>query len=219
MPMNEILPDGNGADSTGDFVNLGAGRSRGIEVFLQKKFSNQWYGTFSYSHSISEGIDPRKDEVEYYPWDYDYTDVMSLIGGYKIRYMDYDWYKQYRESSVAKFTSWFPLAPADEYEVSFRIRYAGGKPFTPKTYSQRYRKWYVDANQDYNTERMDDYLRFDIMILQRFYYEKVNLVAFWDIMNVMNRDNPWDYVYNADGTKDIALQYKTFPIGGVTLEF
>ena len=219
MPISEVLTDLNGADSSGDFVNQGAGRSQGFELFLQKKFSKNWYGTFSYSHSVSEGIDPRKPEAEYYPWDYDYQDVVSLIGGYKIRYMDYDWYNKYKETIFAKASSWFPLAPADEYEVSFRIRYAGGKPYTPKVYSQRYRKWFVDATQDYNTERMDEYLRFDIMILQRFYFEKMNLVAFWDIMNVLNRDNPWDYVYNADGTKDIALQYKTFPIGGITLEF
>jgi hypothetical protein len=75
------------------------------------------------------------------------------------------------------------------------------------------------TSDDYNTERMDDYLRFDLMLLQRFYFEKLNLVAFWDIMNVFNRDNPWDYVYNEDGTKDIALQFKTFPVGGITLEF
>ena len=75
------------------------------------------------------------------------------------------------------------------------------------------------TSDDYNTERMDDYLRFDLMLLQRFYFEKLNLVAFWDIMNVFDRDNPWEYTYKEDGTRDIALQYKTFPVGGITLEF
>ncbi|MBT3228580.1 MAG: TonB-dependent receptor [Candidatus Marinimicrobia bacterium] len=220
MPMEEILTNPNtGADSTGDFVNAGSGRSRGFELFLQKKFSNNWYGTFSYSHSVSEGIDPRKEETEYYPWDYDYGDVVSLIGGYKIRYMDYEWYNKYKKTTMAKATSWLPLAPADEFEISFRLRYSGGKPVTPKTYNHAVRKWYVYSNDDWNTERMAEYLRFDVMILQRFYFEKMNLVAFWDIMNVFNRDNPWDYVYNENGTKDIALQFKTFPIGGITLEF
>lgn len=220
MPMQEILINPNtGADSTGDFTNLGAGRSKGFELFLQKKFSHNWYGTFSYSHSISEGIDPRKLETTYYPWDYDYRDVVSLIGGYKIRYMDYEWYNQYKETLMAKMTSWLPMAPADEFEISFRLRYTGGKPYTPKTYNHSVRKWYTYAADDWNTERMGDYLRFDLMMLQRFYMEKFNMVAFWDFMNVLNRDNPWDYVYNADGTKDIALQFKTFPVGGIILEF
>jgi len=219
MPVNEYLVDRNGNDSLGTLKNLGEGRSKGIEFFLQKKFSSNWYGTFSYSHSISEGVDPRKSGTVYYPWDYDYRDVMSLVGGYKIRYMDYRWYQRYKETTLASMTSWIPLAPADEYEISFRLRYAGGKPYTPRIYDHNHRRWYTSSSADWNTHRMGDYIRFDIMLLQRFYFEKMNLVAFWDIMNVLNRDNPWDYVYNEDGTRDIALQYKTFPVGGITLEF
>jgi len=219
MPMEEILVDRDGTDSLGDFRNIGAGRSEGIEFFIQKKFSNNWYSTFSYSHSVSEGLDPRKEEKVYYPWDYDYRDVVSLVGGYKIRYMNYEWYNRYKKTIFASATSWLPLAPADEFEISFRLRYAGGKPYTPKTYNHNYKKWYINNSDDWNTERMGEYYRFDIMLMQRFYYEKLNLVAFWDIMNLFNRDNPWAYVYNEDGTRDIALQFKTFPIGGITLEF
>lgn len=219
MPMQAFLTDRNGNDSLGDFGNIGAGRSRGVEFFVQKKFSNNWYSTLSYSHSISEGVDPRKEGKVYYPWDYDYRDVISLVGGYKIRYMDYAWYNRYKQTLFASFTSWLPLAPSDEFEISFRLRYAGGKPFTPRTYDHNYRRWYVNSANDWNTERMGDYLRFDIMLLQRFYLERMNLVAFWDIMNVLNRDNPWEYVYKENGTKTTALQFKTFPIGGITLEF
>lgn len=223
MPVPEILVDRNGADSLAGYRNLGAGRSSGFELFYQKKFSNQWYGTFSYSHSISEGIDPRKETTVYYPWDYDYRNVVSLIGGYKIRYMDYDWYQKYRTTGMASATSWLPFAPADEFEISFRLRYSGGKPYTPKTYNHNFREWYTLASADYNTKRMPEYVRLDVMLLQRFYMSKdglvKNLVAFWDIMNVLNRDNPWEYVYKEDGTRDVALQFKTFPVGGITLEF
>ena len=47
----------------------------------------------------------------------------------------------------------------------------------------------------------------------------MNMVAFWDIMNVFNRDNPWATVYKEDGSTDMAWQYKTFPVGGIILEF
>ena len=221
MPMQEVLSDSsNGnADSLGSFANIGAGRSKGFEFFMQKKFSHNWYGSFSYSYSISEGVDPRKSGTVYYPWDYDYRQVVSLIGGYKIRYMDYDWYQKYKPTVMAQATSWLPFAPSDEFEISFRLRYTGGKPYTPKSYNHNLRKWYTYASQEWNTQRMQDYWRFDIMLLQRYYFQKVNLVAFWDIMNVFDRDNPWDYVYKDDGTKEIALQFKTFPVGGITLEF
>ena len=208
------------SDESGGWVNAGAGHSYGIELFIQKKFSNHWYGTFSYSKSVAEGIDPRyPDKNRTYPWDYDFSDVMSLIGGYKIRYMDYDWYRRFKETFWAKAFSWIPVMPADEFEVSFRVRYVGGRPYTPMVYNHNVRRWYTYKAQEWNTERFDHYFRFDIMLLQRFYFKKMSLVAFWDIMNVFNRDNPWDYQYLEDGTKEMVWQFKTFPVGGLSLEF
>jgi len=210
----------SGADSTtGNYVNAGAGRSRGLEFFIQKKFSNNWYSTFSYAYSVSEGVDLRKEGTVYYPWDYDYRNVLNLIGGVKIRYMDKDWYQRYNETWIAGVTSWLPVAPSDEYEIAVRLRYSGGRPYTPKHYNHNLRQWYTFDSDDWNSERHGDYIRFDIMLLQRHYGEKVNLVSFWDFMNVFNRDNPWDWMYFDDGTKEMAWQFKTFPIGGVTIEF
>lgn len=199
-------------------VNAGSGYSRGIEFFIQKKFVDNWYGSFSYSKSIARGIDPRDNKTEY-PWTYDYGDVMTLIGGYKIQYMNYDWYPRYKTSLIAKAFSWLPFMPSDEYELSFRARYVGGRPYTERMYNPYRRRWYIPANTPLNTQRYDAYFRFDVMLLQRFYFEKMNLVAFWDIMNVTNRDNPWEYIYKADGSREMSWQFKTFPVGGVTLEF
>ncbi|UCH64134.1 MAG: TonB-dependent receptor [Fidelibacterota bacterium] len=208
------------SDDFGSWVNAGAGHSYGVEFFIQKKFSSHWYGTLSYSKSVAEGIDPRyPGEDKTYPWDYDFGDVMSLIGGYKIRYMDYDWYRRMKDKFWFGMFSWLPFWPADEFEASFRARYVGGRPYTPRIYNHNVRRWYTYGDQEWNTERFGHYFRFDIMLLQRFYFKKMNLVAFWDIMNVFNRDNPWDWQYYEDGTREMVLQFKTFPIGGVTLEF
>jgi hypothetical protein len=57
------------------------------------------------------------------------------------------------------------------------------------------------------------------MIQQRFNFKKVNLVAFWDIINILNRPNPNEYVYLEDGSKVMSWQYTTMPIGGMILEF
>ena len=48
---------------------------------------------------------------------------------------------------------------------------------------------------------------------------KLNIVAYINIMNISGRNNLWDYYYKEDGTKEEVWQYKTMPIGGVTLEF
>ena len=109
--------------------------------------------------------------------------------------------------------------PSDEFEISFKFRYMGGRPYTDRNYDHNIRRWYVDSSQPWNTLRYEPYIRLDLMLLQRFYFEKVNVVAFWDFLNVMNIDNPWEYIYKADGTKEMAWQYKTMPIGGLIIEF
>ncbi|MCH7762753.1 MAG: TonB-dependent receptor [Candidatus Marinimicrobia bacterium] len=214
-----ILQDSKGRDSL-DFkhlVNLGKGESKGIEFFIQKKYTNNWYGSFAWSHSVSEGVDPRNGEK--YSWNYDYGDVVTLVGGYKIRFIEYDWYRKHKETLLAKVTSWLPFAPADEYEIGIKLRYMGGRPYSPKTYDHNIREWYVNSTDAWNTERYDEYIRFDILFQQRFNFKKVNLIVYWDIMNVFNRGNPWETIYLEDGSTDMAWQYKTFPVGGVILEF
>ncbi len=215
----DILIGSDGRDSLDwqHLVNLGAGESKGVEFFIQKKYTNNWYGSMAWSHSVSEGVDPRNGEK--YPWDYDYGDVVTVVGGYKIRFIEYDWYRHFKETILAKATSWLPFAPADEYEIGVKFRYLGGRPYTPKTYDHNLREWFVNSTDSWNTERYDHYIRFDILLQQRFNFEKVNLIAFWDVANVFNRDNPWETVYLKDGSTDMALQFKTFPVGGVILEF
>jgi len=44
-------------------------------------------------------------------------------------------------------------------------------------------------------------------------------VIFFDIVNIYNRENVWDYNYNDDGSRERVLQYQTLPVGGVSVEF
>ena len=219
MIIYEILDGSDGRDSLNhqNVINGGKGRSQGLELFIQKKYSMKWYGSLAWSHSIAEGVDPRIDE--YYPWTYDYGDVINIIGGYKIRYADYDWYQIFKQTIWAKTLSWLPFMPSDEFEISFKFRYMGGRPYTKKNYDHNIREWYVDSSQPWNTERYEPYIRLDLMLQQRFYFERVNMITFWDFLNIFNIDNPWEYIYKKDGTKEMAWQYKTMPIGGVIIEF
>ena len=219
MITYEILDGSDGRDSLNhqNVINGGKGRSQGLELFIQKKYSMKWYGSLAWSHSIAEGVDPRTDE--YYPWTYDYGDVINIIGGYKIRYADYEWYQIFKQTIWAKTLSWLPFMPSDEFEISFRFRYMGGRPYTKKNYDHNIREWYVDSSQPWNTERYEPYIRLDLMLQQRFYFERVNMITFWDFLNIFNIDNPWEYIYKKDGTKEMAWQYKTMPIGGVIIEF
>ena len=191
----------------------------GIELFLQKKFARKWYGTCSYSHSKAEGVDMREGKGNYYPWDFDYENTFTLVGGYKFKFRESKWYQQFRESLIFPYISWIPFMVSDQLEVSFRYRYSGGRPYTPKKYDFHHRIWYVDQQDDLNTDRYEYYSRLDIMILRRFNFKKINLTTFIDLQNVFDRDNQWESVNLEDGTSIMSFQYKQLPFVGIIIEF
>lgn len=218
--INEILEDADGRDSINykKIINAGKGRSKGLELFIQKKYFDNWYGSLAWSHSISEMWDDR-DEGKYYNWDYDYGDVINVIGGYKIEYKKYDWYQKYKKTYWSYLFSLLPFSPSDEYEISFKLRYLGGRPYTPKTYDHNIREWYTSSEGDLNTKRYGSYLRFDLMLQQRYYFDQINMVIFYDFLNLFNKNNEWENIYLDNGTIKIAYQYKTIPTAGVVIEF
>ena len=201
----------------GTYVNLGAGQSRGFELFLQKKLTRHFSSILSYSHSVATNRDPRFN-VDF-DGDYDYRDVFTLITGYKYDMRAKSWYRALREKRWTAAFSWLPIWPADEVELSFKFRYLGGRPYTPPAYFPQLREWVVTEQQQLNGERYPAYHRFDFRIDRRFIFNSWNLVVFFDLVNIYNRDNIWSYQYNDDGTIEKVLQYKTLPVGGVSLEF
>ena len=206
-------------DERKGFTDTGEGRSQGVELFLQKKFADKWYGTFSYSLSKSEGKDPRVGQDKYYPWDFDYKNVMTVIGGYKFTFRESQWYQQFRKSFFFPYISWLPFMVSDQLEVSFRYSYSGGRPYTPKHYNITYRRWFADPTEDLNTARYDHYSRLDIMVLRRFNFKKINITTFLDIQNIFDRDNVWEIMYLEDGSTEMSHQYKQLPVFGITIEF
>jgi hypothetical protein len=201
------------------FTDTGEGRARGLEVFLQKKFARKWYGTLSYSYSKSEGVDPREGRGDYYPYDFDFVNGFTLVGGYKFQFRKSKWYQEFRKSAIFPYISWIPFMVSDQLELSFRYSYSGGRPYTPKIYDFHHRIWYIDPHADYNTERFDYYSRLDIMILRRFNFKRINLTTYLDLQNIFDRNNEWDRVYLDDGTYEMSYQYKQLPVGGIIIEF
>ncbi|MCH7732014.1 MAG: TonB-dependent receptor [Candidatus Marinimicrobia bacterium] len=220
IPVTVSSTTADTADQSSIYVNDGEGYSYGIELFLQKKLAKDFFGTFSYTYYRALARDVRyPDEEKYYPWDFDFKNVLTAIGGYKIPIKgpnvkpleDRNWFARLMGKTIG--------FGADELELSFRYRYLGGKPYTPKVYNHTVRRWYTNEGADYNTERISPYHRFDIMILWHTRIGKMTLISYFDLQNVFNRDNIWDIQRNSDGTKEDVTQFKVFPIGGFTLEF
>ena len=161
----------------------------------------------------------REEKGIYYPWDFDYENTFTLVGGYKFKFRESKWYQQFRESLIFPYISWIPFMVSDQLEVSFRYRYSGGRPYTPEKYNYHHRRWYIDPNDDLNTDRYDYYSRLDIMILRRFNFKKINITTFVDLQNVFDRNNQWERVNLEDGTSTMSYQYKQLPFVGIIMEF
>lgn len=217
VPISRNLTTADPFDNyEGEYVNAGTGYAKGIELFLQKKLTQSFSTIISYSHSISQAKDPRFGN--YYDWDYDYRDVFTFIGGYKSKLNHKDWYLNLRKHLWYKITAWL-LPLADEVEFSVRFRYLGGRPYTPPVYHPEFQRWLVEEQQQLNPARFPEYHRLDFRLDRRFFFGSWNMVVYFDMMNIYNRHNIWEYQYNDDGTKERVLQFEVFPVGGMVIEF
>ncbi|MDZ7756787.1 TonB-dependent receptor [Rhodohalobacter sp.] len=218
VPVRRTLTTTDPLDfDDGTFLNAGSAEAKGIELFLQKKLINNFSGIVSYSYFESKAIDPRNNST--YNWDYDHRNMLTLISGYRVRFGGKDWYERMKSKWWFHTVSWLPFMPSDEFEISLKFRYLGGRPFTPPVYRPELREWIVDETQALNTERYPAYHRLDLRIDKWYSYRNWNFVIFFDLVNIYNNDNIWSYQYNDDGTVDEVLQFNTLPVGGVTIEF
>jgi len=202
--------------SEGHLVNEGRGFAKGIEFFLQKKRTRHLFYTLSYSYSQSKGYDPRTD-IAYY-WDYDYRYVFTLVSGFLYDFRKHDWYQKLKKNLFFNLIDW-AVPIADQVEIGLRWRYLGGRPYTERTYLDRYRFWTILPETPRNTLRYPEYHRLDLRIDQRYMFKNWNMVAYFDIMNIYGRDNIWAYAYKDNGTTEEILQWQIFPVGGITIEF
>ncbi len=167
------------------------GQSKGVELFLQKKLSYNYYGLLNYSFSETrfkglDGIDR--------PSAFDFTHVFTAIFGYK-------------------FT--------ESLELSLKWRYVTGKPYTTVDLDQtKALDQLVLDNTQFNSKRHPAYHRLDIRLDKRFVFDSWNLVTFIDIQNAYNRENVEYLVWNEkkDQVEEV-FQWGFLPAGGFKIEF
>lgn len=220
LPVREsdITPDPY--DWSSVFVPEGESYARGMELFLQKKFRRNLYGTVAYSYSVCRDRDAQKSDEEYYPGDYDYVNVFTTVGGYKFEFKKHDWYQKMKEKSWFQIASTILPIFADEVDVSIRWRYLGGRPYTPLTYHEEHKRWRRHPETPRNSERLISYHRLDVRIDWRFYFGSWNMVTYFELQNAYNRENIWTYVYDSGNPeKDIIYQTALMPVGGLLIEF
>lgn len=167
------------------------GYARGVEFFIQKKLFNGLYGMFNYSFSDINFTS--LDGIER-PSSFDYEHVLTAILGYKI---------------------------TDNFEVSAKYRFMGGRPYTPldEEASAQLDQTIYDYTR-YNGVRYDNYQRLDIRFDYRFEMFHWALTTYLDLQNVMNIENVEQIIWNQKTQEvDYIYQWKFLPAGGIKIEF
>jgi hypothetical protein len=181
---------------TGFFLNHGAltsdgkARSRGIEITLQKKLAQDFYGLASATFFKTEykgADDVWRNRV------FDNRIIISAEGGYK---------------------------PNSEWEFSARWIYAGGTPYTPfdLAQSKQLKRAVFDPNR-INDSRYPAYHSMNVRFDKRFHFESSNLVLYLSAWNVYNRKNVAGYFWSEkENSIKTLYQWNFLPIFGVEYE-
>jgi hypothetical protein len=169
----------------------GRGRAQGIELFMEKKFNNKWFGqaNFALSQARHGGLDGILR-----PGSFDYPFVANFVGGYR-------------------------LTP--KWELSTRASYLSGRPFTPfnETLSVAQRRGIFDLDR-VNAERLPAYVRIDIRLDRTFTVRDKPLLVFLGVQNVVNRQNVAGYTWNRRlNEPQVNDQLGLFPLIGMEWRF
>jgi len=207
------------------WLTIGQRTSYGLELLLEQKQVEDYFGTLSLSLSRSREKDPRAfAPSSTYPSDYDYPVILTLISGTVLRGVK-DWLND--APFFLKFPSYL-LPLSNDMEISFKYRYQTGRPYTPESYVTWKQtreggvRWSSGAwieSVDYNSARYPAYGRLDLQWLSRFYFQNWNINAYVAMMNVLNRKNVFYQNYRSDGTVETIYQFAFFPVVGFEAEF
>jgi hypothetical protein len=172
-------------------ASRGKGRAEGVEVALEKRFTDRWFAQANVAASRTRhaGLDGVLR-----PGSFDYPLVVNFVGGYR---------------------------PGRRWELAARVAYLTGRPYTPydETLSTQQKRGVYDLNQ-VNALRAPDYFRVDVRVDRTVIAGANPLIVFAGVQNLTNRQNfagySWDRVNNRIRFDD---QQGLFPLVGMEWRF
>lgn len=191
-----ILNASNGYIIT-DLKNEGTGTNYGLELSVEKFFSNNYYFLITGSLFESKYTDLKNEE---HNTKFNNNYITNVVAGKE-----------------------FPLGRDKNSALAINVRgtYGGGQWYTPINIDQSREKGYTvrQWNNAY-TERRDDYLRFDLKISFRRNKKKTTRVWELDIQNVTNTLNvTGDYWNSTDEAVETWTQLGILPVLNYRIEF
>lgn len=172
-------------------VSGGRGQVRGVELFLEKKFTNKWFGqaNLAFMKSRQAALDGVRR-----PSAFDYPVIANVVGGYRFN---------------------------RKWELGLRAAYLGGRPYTPfdENLSAAQRRAVFDLTKVAGV-RARDYFRLDFRVDRTFTVKDRPLIVFAGVQNVTNRQNFGSYLWNrAVNRAEFNEQMGAFPLIGLDWRF
>ncbi len=169
----------------------GRGEARGVEFFVEKKFTRKLYGqsNFAITRTRHAGLDGVLR-----PGSFDYPRIFNLVGGYKFN---------------------------EKWEAGMRFVALSGRPYTPfnEALSRLYRRGVFDLDR-VNGVRAPYYSRFDFRVDRTFQTRWGPLNVFVGLQNAFNRDNFQALQWNRRANQPkFDTQLGSFPLIGLDWRF
>ena len=183
--------------SANEAINEGKGRNYGLDLTVEKFFSNQYY--FLFTGSLYESKYTPIDGQEYNTR-FNSNYQINLLGGKEFKIGK-------KKNNILAFNG--------------KFIYAGGNRYTPIDVEQsRLENRTVRFTDRAFEGRLSDYLRFDLGVSYKIIKKRMTHSIMIDIQNVTNNQNPGGFFYNRELEK-IQEYYLTglFPVFNYRIEF
>jgi len=172
-------------------VSSGTALSDGLEILIQKKKAENFYGLvggsiFNSTFTDYDGIKRNRN--------HNYRYIFNVVGGYR---------------------------PNTDWEISIRWSYFGGRPQTPINLDASIQAdEQILYLNEFNEDRTPDYHSLFIHYEKRYNLKRSNLVLFFEVWNTYNRENVETYFYSRVN-KNIGkiVYFSTIPVVGLGIEF
>lgn len=197
-PMLSTINQGTGygAFTVDALSDEGTAHARGLELYVQRRLTDRFHGTLSYTLS----------EARYTP-----LDGTERPTNYDVRHM----------ATVILGTSPLDTGVLGRLGGSVKVRYASGQPTTPydRDASRTMDRGIIDVTQ-INAHRLPDYFRVDVRIDRRDNFTWGAVTSYVEVQNVTGHYNVAGRFYDADSdTVEDVTHWGRFFVGGVEIEF
>lgn len=143
--------------------SIGEGRTYGVELLYQQRFTGNFYAIAAFTFYSSEFTSQAGGELVPALWDN--GTLISLLGGYKF---------------------------GNNWEISSRYRFLGKAPFVPVNEDAtlaNYPAVILDYNQ-LGTVRLDPFSQWDVRIDKKWSFKRFSLDLFLDVQNLLAQAQP-----------------------------